>query len=184
MRGDNARAVIDYANAVGLEPDWADAHFGLGMARCNSDQMEQGMADLAHTLKLNPDHSVAHSFLARTLRQLKRNEEALRHYREAVRLHSEDPDDLNSLAWFLAVCEDDRFRDGPAARQLAEKACALSPEPHFMYLDTLAAALAECGEFTRAAEVMEQALRIVPREHKDDFRERLRTYRAGKPYRE
>jgi cytochrome c-type biogenesis protein CcmH/NrfG len=135
-------------------------------------------------LQVNPEHGHAHAFLARTLRQLKRNEEALAHYREAVRLQPDDPDDLNSLAWFLAVCEEDRFRDGPAARQFAEKACTLAGEPHFMYLDTLAAALAECGEFPRAVEVMEQALHIVPREHKEEFRERWRRYRAGKPYRE
>jgi hypothetical protein len=33
-------------------------------------------------------------------------------------------------------------------------------------------------------EIMEQALRLVPREHKEAFRQRQRLYRGGKPYRE
>jgi tetratricopeptide (TPR) repeat protein len=184
LRDENDKAVEAFTIAIALQPDFADAFLGRGMALCSAGKFEEGLADMAKALDLRPDHHHTHGMRARFLRQLKRYDEALTDYREAVRLAPDDPENLNSLAWCLAICPEDRLRDGPAARELAAKACALAGEPNFMYLDTLAAALAESGEHARAVETMEQALRLVPREHREAFRERLRLYRGGKTYRE
>jgi hypothetical protein len=76
------------------------------------------------------------------------------------------------------------LRNGAEARSLAEKCCALQggkPDPN--HLDTLAATLAECGEFSRAIEVMERALKQAPDELREQMREHLRLYRKGQPVR-
>jgi Flp pilus assembly protein TadD len=54
--------------------------------------------------------------------------EAGRAYRAAVRLAPQDPRALNYLAWFLAACPDERFRDPVEAASLAERATRLAPE--------------------------------------------------------
>ena len=51
-------------------------------------------------------------------------------------------------------------------------------------LDTLAAAHAECGEFTKAAEWQKKAHDLAPASQKAEFQARLQLYRAEKPYRQ
>ena len=53
-----------------------------------------------------------------------------------------------------------------------------------MWLDTLAAAYAEAGEFGKAVEWQQKAVAMAPENVKPDFRARLELYEAGKPYRQ
>jgi tetratricopeptide (TPR) repeat protein len=48
-------------------------------------------------------------------------------YREAVRLAPQVPRALNYLAWFLASCPDDRFRDPAESIRLAERTLLITP---------------------------------------------------------
>jgi eukaryotic-like serine/threonine-protein kinase len=110
-------------------------------------------------------------------------------YRQAVeRLRqaakSGDPTALNQLAWLLATCEDDAIRDGPAALSLAEKAVAATNRKDPVYLDTLAAAFGEAGQFDKAVAAQKEAIALLSDEtEKQDFASRLRLYEAKKPYR-
>ena len=71
------------------------------------------------------------------------------------------PDDvglLNRAAWILATAADPRARDGSRARAFAERAVELTRRQDPDSLDSLAAALAEQGEFDRAVLVAREAL--------------------------
>jgi hypothetical protein len=57
---------------------------------------------------------------------------------------------LNNLARLLCACGDDQVRDGPAALELARRACDLTGWKRANELDTLAAAFAEVGDFEQA----------------------------------
>jgi tetratricopeptide (TPR) repeat protein len=110
--------------------------------------------------------------------------EAMAHYDEAIRLAPEDSVALNDRAMILAACPDPRFRDGEAAVASATRACELAGWRDPGYLDTLAAAYAEAGDFAAAAATQEKAIGLLTDERvKADFRSRLALYRAGKPYR-
>lgn len=61
----------------------------------------------------------------------------------------------NELAWFLATCPEASLRDGKRAVTLAEAVVSIWPNPN--YLDTLAAAYAETGDFDRAVKIESQA---------------------------
>ena len=52
------------------------------------------------------------------------------------------------------------------------------------YLDTLAAAHAECGEFEQAVRWQERAIEVVTPEARGEYETRLALYRAGTPYRD
>jgi len=51
------------------------------------------------------------------------------------------------------------------------------------YIDTLAAAYAEAGEFDKAVEWQTKARDLAPENQKADYQTRVDLYRAGKPYR-
>ena len=97
-------------------------------------------------------------------------------------------DDLgyNNLAWLLATSPDAALRDGRKAVEYAAKACALTGYRRASNLDTLAAAHAENGDFKSAVRWQERAMRALPAQPAEqiaDYRERLKLYEQGKPYR-
>ncbi|GIW89305.1 MAG: hypothetical protein KatS3mg108_3629 [Isosphaeraceae bacterium] len=102
-----------------------------------------------------------------------------------------DPDNhqlLNSLAWFLATTADDSVRDGARAVVLARKAAELTHYLDPNILDTLAAALAEDGQFGEAVETQRRAIarfKMLPFPvDLERYRHRLAQFEAGLPLRE
>jgi tetratricopeptide (TPR) repeat protein len=82
-------------------------------------------------------------------------------YEEGVRDEPDDASSLNDLAWFLATCPDATLRDGNRAVELAKRACELSERQNSSFLDTLAVALAESGEFEAAIETQREAIGLL-----------------------
>jgi tetratricopeptide (TPR) repeat protein len=70
------------------------------------------------------------------------------------------PRSLNVLAWFLATCPDNTVRNGPEAVRHATKACELAYWQEWKYIDTLAAACAETGDFQRASDYEQMAMEL------------------------
>jgi serine/threonine protein kinase/Flp pilus assembly protein TadD len=92
--------------------------------------------------------------------------------------------ELNELAWFLATCPDSNSRDGTNALTFAEKAVAATKRKNPAYLDTLAAAFAEAGQFAKAISTQQEAIALLQNEQqKKDYASRLKLYESGIPYR-
>jgi tetratricopeptide (TPR) repeat protein len=108
--------------------------------------------------------------------------EAIAHHLEALRLAPKDPATMNYLAWIWATSPEDEIRDGERALEYAQRACELTEWQNAAFLDTLAAACAEEGQFDQAIRHAQQAIRLNP-EEKDDYHRRLEMYRLGQPYR-
>jgi arylsulfatase A-like enzyme len=99
------------------------------------------------------------------------------------------PERLNNLAWALATSRDDSVRDGARAVEIAERALALVQTDNPAYLDTLAAAHAESGDFEAAVGLGSRALRTLesmraPEAVLTGFREHLEEFRAGRALRD
>ncbi len=90
------------------------------------------------------------------------------------------------LAWIKATCPDASVRNGAEAVSAATKACELTGWKNGEWIDTLAAACAETGDFKRAIEFEEQALRTGnPQESKkQEMQERLSLYKQSRPFRD
>jgi tetratricopeptide (TPR) repeat protein len=109
-------------------------------------------------------------------------EQALADNLEALRLVPDDPRTLNNLAWLWATCPKPEWRDGPKAVEHARKACELTESREVGSLDTLAAALAACGQFEEAVQWQRRAVELAPEAEKADYQTRLALFEAGQSY--
>ena len=93
----------------------------------------------------------------------------------------------NDLAWLLATTSDSRLRDGRRAVTIAERVSSLNEHEDPNFLDTLAAAYAEVGEYEKAASSLDHAIELAnPDRDKqliEDLNLRRELYRRGQPYR-
>jgi tetratricopeptide (TPR) repeat protein len=104
---------------------------------------------------------------------------------EALRIGSRFHDGHNHLAWLLATGPD-AVRDGKRAGEYAARALREQGENDPSYLDTLACAYAEVGDFDEAVEYENQALssRVFRDAYGPEGQERLALFRQKKPYRD
>jgi tetratricopeptide (TPR) repeat protein len=92
---------------------------------------------------------------------------------------------LNNMAWLRATCPEAALRDGGEAVKLAKRVCELAGTREGMFLDTLAAAHAEAGDFAAAVKNQELALEDngYTRKYGADAQKRPQLYKDKKPYR-
>jgi hypothetical protein len=113
-----------------------------------------------------------------------RIEEAIQHYREALNADSNNPVVLNNLAWTLATASKPELRNGKEAVQLATKAVALTDRRQPFFIGTLAAAYAEAGQFSKAAQIAQTARILAILVNQPDVAARIdklsSLYAAGK----
>jgi tetratricopeptide (TPR) repeat protein len=102
-----------------------------------------------------------------------------------------DPSDYGLLAaraWLLATCPDPAFRDGRKAVESAILSRDLAQgNAGAEEFDSLAAAYAECGDFKSAVRYQEEAVdavRFQASDRKNAYQQRLKLYKAGKPFRQ
>ena len=171
-------------------PDAASALRSLGFLFRDQDRFAEAEPMLREALAirmkmLGDEHPFvisARGILAYQLELEGKWDEALALLRESS--GRADPGPLNILAWLLATCPEERIRDGQSAVAFAEKAVASSKRQDPMYLDTLAAAYAETGQFTNAINLEKEGMALQPdEEEKKNYTLRLRLYESGLPYR-
>jgi len=115
---------------------------------------------------------------------LGKHAEAIADYEKAMKLEPNDHGILNNLAWVLATSPDDKLRDGKRAIRLATEACETTDYKLAHVLSTLAAAYAETGDFDSAVQWSTKAVELDDKEHGDEIKKELESYKAKKPWRE
>jgi len=110
-------------------------------------------------------------------------DKAIAAHLEALKLDPHDAVTGNCLAWIWATCPDDRLRNGPRALEHARRSCERTEFQEPGFLDTLAAAYAECGDFTQATYWEQRVLELLPEEEHAEYQARLELYEMGRPYR-
>lgn len=115
-------------------------------------------------------------------RGVKRDDaEAARWYRKAA--DQGHADAMNQLAWTLATSRNDSVRDGVASVNWAREALRVTPDQP-IYMATLGAAYAETGNYALAVETQSKAISLLDGPEKsNDFKTKLISYEAGKPWR-
>ncbi|MDB6125664.1 MAG: Tetratricopeptide repeat protein [Pedosphaera sp.] len=139
-------------------------------------------------LQFNPDHAGAHYDLGFILIMQGKVAQGLPHLRDAVRVQPDMLPALDSLGWVLATYENPRLRNGKEAVQYAKTAVSITEEKDPKFLDTLAVAYAETGQFQDALATAQKAMNLAmatgQRDLASEIQAQLPLFRAGRPYRE
>ncbi len=188
-RGDFARAAADYTSALAIAPHdaprSAPLYAGRGFAHAQLGRHDHAARDYNEALKLScratrPRWCSAATCSPRWATTSRRSPTSTR--RLAL-----DPTSANayrSVAWLLATCPDERFRDADKALEAARRAERFGDQGDPVTLDVLAAAYASAGLMQEAIRVQQQATLLAPAPLKRELGDRLALYRSGRPYRQ
>ena len=176
------RAIADYTHAININPRYANAFNNRAVAWYQKGDYDRAIVDCDRALAIRPDYVNARINRGAAQKKLGKFEQALDDFERAIAIRPAY-EAYNLLAWTLATCPDAKFRDGPRAVEMAEKAVAMKTENRSM--GTLAAAYAADGRFERAADIQKQVIQRLqadgPAEELAEHEARLKAYRAKRP---
>jgi tetratricopeptide (TPR) repeat protein len=134
---------------------------------------------------VKPGSPIAHNYVGVALRNRNLMAEAAAEFEAAIALDPDYAGANNNLAWVLATARDPRQRDGRRAVELATRACEGSKWTIGTFIDTLAAAHAEVGEFDKAVEYAGCAVAAgdIEPSVRAGAAGRLELFKQRKPYR-
>jgi tetratricopeptide (TPR) repeat protein len=143
------------------------------------------VAALTRARQISPTSGFIRNDLAAALKDQGDLAGAIAEYKEAVRLDPNNGHIHDQLARLLATGPDG-LRDGKRAVALATRSCELSQWKFAGYIDTLAAAYAENGDFNKAVEYQKKALAFPSRAKGESKQaeQRLELYTRKQPYRD
>ena len=101
-KGDLDAAIREYQTALGINPNYADAHYNLGNAFIKKRDPDAAVREYRETLLINPNHADAHYSLGAALANKGDLDAAIREYRVALRLNPNDAKALTNLGVALA----------------------------------------------------------------------------------
>ena len=137
--------------------------------------------------RLKPDDRDAQNRLGMALLKLGHVGQAIAHFEQTLHVRSDDAELQRVLAWLLATSHEAQLRNGARALTLARQASALTGDRQSAYLDTLAAALAETGDFEAAIKTAQRAMVLAQDDGRSQLTaqigKRLQFYQQQKPFR-
>jgi tetratricopeptide (TPR) repeat protein len=188
-QGKTAEAAEQFRAALARNPNYAQAWYNLGLAlQGQPDKTAEARDGFRRAVQLEPARASYRCSLAHALSRTGQPDAAAEQYREATRLAPNWLSNYDQEAAVRATAPDERLRNGRRAVDLAEQVCDATGyrQPHF--LDTLAAAYAEAGNFDAAVKTARKALELAstggPSGLADGLRQRIEQYEAHKPCRD
>lgn len=177
-------AIDDYSEVLKLRADDLDAMLGRGNALLRAGKLTEAQADFDLALRHAPTSAAAYCGRGDLHGAAGRWNAAGEDYRQAIKLDARLGRAYRGVAWLLATCPDEQFRDRELAIQSAEKAIALDGDGDWTYLDVLGAAQANAGRYGEAQAALEKAIQIAPDHAGQSLQARLALYRDRKPFRQ
>ena len=158
--------------------------FNEGILAIKNGDCDTALRNFTEAIRINPKLSGA--YFNRGLVMIQKNDcqAAIEDFSEALRLDPNDMKANNYLAWLLATSPDDNIRVRQRAIDLATKACKLSGWRNPEYIQTLAAANANAGDWENAVERQTRVIKMVTNEEDKEFGSRLlKLYEQKTPFR-
>jgi tetratricopeptide (TPR) repeat protein len=182
-RGDYARAIGDYAEAVRLAPKEPEFYTGRGEAYARMGRVREAMQDLSAAIRLDPENAEALVSRAEIYLASRDWGRAASDYRDAIQLNDRLGRAYQGAAWIMATCPDERYRNDELALSTAQKALELDGDTDPRYIETLAAAYANAGQYDSAAAILQTYLNRMPQNYQAGAQSRIQLYKSQRPYR-
>jgi tetratricopeptide (TPR) repeat protein len=179
-------AIADCNEAIAINPGFAGAYNNRANAWLAKKEIEKAGNDYAKAIALDPRYASAHSGRGHVERLSRQYDRALTDYDKAIAFDQRYAPPYNGRAWIWATCPDPKYRDGKKAVESATRACELTSWKNASFIDTLAAACAEAGDFASAVKWEEKALGLPPRgePRRNALDSRMALFEIKKPYRD
>jgi tetratricopeptide (TPR) repeat protein len=189
--GDNAAAERLFREVIRTDLDNPDAHAGLAEvleARGNTKEALAEYELLARNYPSGPvlNQADIHLHIGTLFARLGDLNNAMAHWREALRLKPDGQLPMNNLAWIMATARDATYRNGAEAVRLAERAVQVTTNASPETWDTLAAAYAENKQWSNAVQTAQKAMALASTNQalSAEILRRLELYRTNQPWRE
>lgn len=151
----NAATIPVYQAGIKRASEPAELALNLFVALLASGDWKQAETLAKQHLSAHSSDSAMHYTLGEAYMARSENANAERHFQEATRLRSDQPNAWNNLAWVLLQ------QRKPGAVEAARRAVELAPD-HAAMVDTLAAALAASGQVAEALAEQKKAVQLAP----------------------
>lgn len=183
---DYTRILELYQGAEDHKRNALEAHVQLGEQERATGNYAAAEAHYRAAIELVPELPNPRFALAIVLEAQQRPVEAVAVYRQAYKLDPKRLDIGQRLAWLLATHPDASVRNGAESLTVASALCDATQHSDPRLLDTFAAALAETGDYTAAAQQARAALRIATQRNDVNLARainaRLQLYERSQPY--
>ena len=181
-------AIYHYDEALSINPNDVKTHNNLGIVLARKGNFKDAVYHYNEALRSNPNYVRAYYNLGKIYANQGNIEDAIHYYRKALVVNPNMTQALYNISWIFATLENDKFRNGEEAIELAEKLCKITQYNQPLALDALAAAYAETGNFELAVLTAQKALKLAehqgPEELAFGLRKRLELYMKRQPYRQ
>jgi tetratricopeptide (TPR) repeat protein len=178
------KAINAYTKGIALDTNSTTAYYWRACAYSEKENYTNAIADFSRYIKLDPTFANSYSSRGLLLSRIGDFNEGIKDCQKAIQIDSNDPNALNNLAWLLATAPDSKLRNGKKAVKYATRANELSAGTNAYCLGTLAAALAEVGQFDEAIKWEEKCIQVgLPNEREMvQARKELGLFYQKKPY--
>ncbi len=183
-QGKFQEAIADYSRSLELNKDDYDTHIRRGHAWFQIGKFQEALDDYDRAVKIAPDNIDALVNRADANRSLGRFQAAADDYLRAVQLDPKSGRAYQGAAWLMATCPDPKMRNNDLALRAAQQALEILGRQDYKALDTMAAALANAGDFDKAKPMQADAIKVAPPDKVESLQKRLKQYEQGQPYRD
>ncbi len=158
-KGDVPGAIASCLRAIELDPQLAGAFNTLGNAYMQGGQPAKAIAAFRRAIELRPMDELYRSNLTINMAEQGDIGGAITAYREWIAALPDSVSALNSFAWLLATCPDEKFRNPEEAVRLASRAVELAPKEGNSW-NTLGVALCRQGEHLKCVDALRHSMEL------------------------
>ena len=177
-RGNIESSLKLYAETLVIAPTHAAAWYNRGNLLFNKDDFAASVECWTKAIEFQPELFRAYNNRAAALVKLDRASHAVLDYERALALSPGFARAWDNYAWLLATSEDPVIRDTTRAVFMAKKACELTGHQEWTCLSTLAAAYAEAGDMTQAANWAKKSRELAPTDQQAELEKLVRLYES------
>jgi tetratricopeptide (TPR) repeat protein len=187
-KGDYATARKYFDEAIRQDLKSWSAYYYRARVDYRERKWQQTIDDATAALRLNSSFAGSAVWRANANLKLGHYGAALQEYDQVIdlgRFGSQYAEALNDSAWIRSTCPDAQYRNGQLALSHAALACRVTWDRNASYLDTLAVANAEVGNFDTAIRVEEMAQsRRQSAEIRKQIEQHMAAFKERRPWRE